>query len=93
MPSNPPTVSAGIDAKKVDVGTRTRWDYSSIRTDISIPNLLDLQRESYRRFLQMDSLPEERWSGGLEEAFRSVFPIQDFRGECALHYVDYTLGD
>ena len=30
---------------------------------------------------------------GLQEAFRSVFPIKDFRGECALHFVDYSLGD
>jgi DNA-directed RNA polymerase subunit beta len=93
MPAKQPNLTGGIDAKQVDVGTRVRWDFSDIRTDIPIPNLLDLQRESYRRFLQMDFLPEERESIGLEEAFRSVFPIQDFRGECALQYVDYTLGD
>ena len=79
--------------KLVDVGTRNRLDFSRIVTNIPKPNLLDLQRESYRRFLQMELLPEEREIIGLEEAFRSVFPIQDFRGECALQYVDYTLGD
>ena len=79
--------------KTVDVGKRERLEYSRINTTIPIPNLLDLQRESYRRFLQMDLLPEERESVGLQEAFRSVFPIKDFRGECALTFVDYALGD
>ncbi|MGC8722755.1 MAG: DNA-directed RNA polymerase subunit beta [Acidobacteriota bacterium] len=79
--------------KTVDVGKRQRLDYSRIHTTVPIPNLLELQRESYRRFLQMDLLPEERESLGLQEAFRSVFPIKDFRGECALQFVDYSLGD
>ena len=79
--------------KTVDVGTRKRLEFSRIETTIPIPNLLDLQRESYRRFLQMELLPEERENMGLQEAFRSVFPIKDFRGECALHFVDYNLGD
>jgi DNA-directed RNA polymerase subunit beta len=79
--------------KTVDVGTRKRLEFSRIQTTIPIPNLLDLQRESYRRFLQMELLPEERENVGLQEAFRSVFPIKDFRGECALHFVDYSLGD
>ena len=93
MPVKPMNVPGDVDAKKVDVGTRTRWDFSHIPTDIPIPNLLELQRESYSRFLQMELLPGERESIGLEEAFRSIFPIKDFRGDCALQYVDYTLGD
>ncbi|MGC8762767.1 MAG: DNA-directed RNA polymerase subunit beta [Acidobacteriota bacterium] len=79
--------------KEVDVGKRKRLEFSRIHTTIPIPNLLDLQRESYRRFLQMDLLPEERENVGLEEAFRSVFPIKDFRGECSLAYMHYSLGD
>ncbi|MEW5765854.1 MAG: hypothetical protein AB1824_12855, partial [Acidobacteriota bacterium] len=79
--------------KTVDVGKRKRLEFSRIHTTIPIPNLLDLQRDSYRRFLQMEFLPEERESVGLQEAFRSVFPIRDFRGECALTFVDYSLGD
>jgi len=79
--------------KTVDVGTRQRVEFSRIHSTIPIPNLLDLQRDSYRRFLQMEFLPEEREGGGLQQAFASVFPIKDFRGECALQFVDYTLGD
>jgi len=80
-------------AKVVEVGSRERLDFSRIHTTIPIPNLLDIQRDSYRRFLQMDQLPEERENTGLQEAFEAVFPVEDFRGDCALQFVDYTLGD
>jgi len=80
-------------AKTIEMGNRERLDFSRISGSIPIPNLLELQRESYRQFLQMEFLPEERSQKGLEEAFKSIFPIEDFRGECSIHYVDYTLGD
>lgn len=79
--------------KIVERGTRKRLDFSRISDSVPIPNLLKLQRESYKDFLQMEFLPEERETKGLEEAFKSIFPIEDFRGECAINYVDYTLGD
>ena len=37
-----------------------RHDFSKIKTSIRIPNLIEIQRDSYNRFLQMDLLPEER---------------------------------
>lgn len=77
----------------VDIGTRRRLDFSSIKTTIPIPNLLDVQRNSYRRFLQLGLLSEEREKKGLQEAFTSIFPIKDFRGECSLEFMDYSLGD
>ncbi len=80
-------------AKFIERGTRKRLDFSRIVDSIPMPNLLEVQRESYREFLQMDLLPEERENKGLQEAFSSIFPIEDFRGECSIHYVDYTLGD
>jgi len=80
-------------AKIIQMGNRERMDFSRISGSIPIPNLLELQRESYRQFLQMEYLPEERAQKGLEEAFKSIFPIEDFRGECSINYVDYTLGD
>ena len=42
--------------------TRERRDFSTIETSLSIPNLIDVQRRSYERFLQMNLLPEERAS-------------------------------
>ena len=58
---------------------RSRLDFSKIPTSIQIPNLIEVQRRSYERFLQMDKLPQEREDNGLQSVFTSVFPITDFR--------------
>ncbi len=70
-----------------------RQDFSKIYTAARIPNLIEIQRESYNRFLQMDLLPEERQSTGLQAVFRSVFPISDFRHTAELDFVEYHIGN
>src|SRR5271156_919731 len=70
-----------------------RVDFSKIRTTIPIPNLIEVQKKSYERFLQMDLLPSERDDTGLESVFKSVFPISDFRGLSQLEFVDYAIGN
>ncbi len=72
---------------------RERLDFSKIRSSIQIPNLIEVQKNSYARFLQMDLLPSEREDGGLQSVFASVFPIQDFRGLSQLDFVDYAIGN
>ncbi len=72
---------------------RERVDFSKIRTSIPIPNLIEVQRKSYERFLQMDLLPDEREDAGLQSVFNSVFPITDFRGLSQLEFVDYSIGN
>ncbi|MFQ5817090.1 MAG: DNA-directed RNA polymerase subunit beta [Terriglobia bacterium] len=72
---------------------RLRVDFSKIATTIQIPNLIEVQRKSYDRFLQMDRLPAEREDMGLQSVFASVFPIQDFRGLSQLDFVDYSIGN
>ncbi len=72
---------------------RQRLDFSKITTSIQIPNLIEVQKESYQRFLQMDLLPSEREDVGLQSVFTSVFPIQDFRGLSQLDFVDYSIGN
>ncbi len=73
--------------------TRERRDFSTIETSLSIPNLIDVQRRSYERFLQMNLLPEERASQGLQSVFTSIFPFSDFRETCSLDFVKYAIGD
>ncbi len=73
--------------------TRERVDFSKIKTSIPIPNLIEIQKKSYERFLQMDLLPSERDDAGLESVFKSVFPISDFRGLSQLEFVDYAIGN
>jgi len=75
------------------VRERERLDFSKIKSSIQIPNLIEVQRLSYQRFLQMDLLPSEREDTGLQSVFTSVFPIQDFRGLSQLDFVDYSIGN
>jgi DNA-directed RNA polymerase subunit beta len=70
-----------------------RKNFSKIRSFMDLPNLIDVQRRSYERFLQMNLLPEEREESGLQAVFTSVFPFADFRGACELQFVKYAIGD
>jgi len=72
---------------------RKRFDFSKIPATIQIPNLIEVQKRSYERFLQMDKLPSEREDGGLQAVFQSVFPITDFRNVSQLEFVDYSIGN
>src|ERR1700760_2772555 len=75
------------------VRERQRLDFAKIQGSVQIPNLIDVQKKSYQRFLQMDLLPSEREDTGLQSVFASVFPIQDFRGLSQLDFVDYAIGN
>ena len=70
-----------------------RKDFSRITTSLPIPNLIDVQRRSYERFLQMNLLPEERANQGLQAVFTGIFPFSDFRETCSLDFVKYQIGD
>ncbi len=70
-----------------------RKNFSKIRSFMDLPNLIDVQRRSYERFLQMNLLPEEREDSGLQSVFTSVFPFSDFRGACELQFVRYSIGN
>src|SRR6187402_1749138 len=72
---------------------RERKDFSKIRTTVPIPNLIEIQRKSYERFLQMNRLPTEREDAGLQSVFKSVFPISDFRENSSLEFIEYSIGN
>ena len=72
---------------------RQRIDFSKIPAVIKIPNLIEVQRRSYERFLQMNLMPAEREDIGLQAVFNSVFPITDFRGIAQLDFVDFSIGN
>jgi DNA-directed RNA polymerase subunit beta len=72
---------------------RERIDFSKINTTIPIPNLIEIQKKSYERFLQMNRLPAEREDVGLQSVFKSVFPISDFRENSSLEFIDYSIGN
>jgi DNA-directed RNA polymerase subunit beta len=72
---------------------RERIDFAKIKTSIPIPNLIEIQKNSYERFLQMRVLPQDREDAGLQSVFKSVFPITDLRENCSLEFVDYSIGN
>jgi len=74
-------------------GNGQRRDFSRIATTLPIPNLIDVQRRSYERFLQMNLLPGERANHGLQQVFTGIFPFSDFRETCSLDFVKYSIGD
>ena len=72
---------------------RDRIDFAKIKTSIPIPNLIEIQKNSYERFLQMRVLPQDREDAGLQSVFKSIFPITDLRENCSLEFVDYSIGN
>ncbi|MDY7000219.1 MAG: DNA-directed RNA polymerase subunit beta [Thermodesulfobacteriota bacterium] len=66
--------------------------FGQIVNTFPIPHLLNLQVDSYKRFLQEDAPPAGRVNHGLEGVFRSVFPIEDFNKTASLEYVGYEIG-
>src|SRR6187549_749527 len=80
-------------AETKSIAARVRVNFSKIRTAIQIPNLIEVQKNSYERFLQMNMLPDEREDTGLQAVFNSVFPISDFRGVSTLEFISYSIGN
>ena len=70
---------------------RIRYSFGKIKHTIDVPNLVDIQKISYDKFLQLGKTSEDRTDIGLQEVFNSVFPIKDYAGKSELHYIDYYL--
>ena len=72
---------------------RIRKNFGKIQRIVEIPDLIGMQRESYKRFLQIDVPQEKRQDIGLQAVFKSVFPIKDFTGSASLEFVSYKFLD
>src|SRR4051812_41796759 len=70
---------------------RVRRSFTKIQKVIDIPNLINIQKQSYEKFLQADVAPEKREDLGLQGVFKSVFPIRDFNETSSLEFVSYNL--
>ncbi len=70
---------------------RIRRTFGKINEVVQMPNLIEVQRNSYEQFLQMYDPVDERINVGLQAVFNSVFPIKDFVGRSMLEFVSYTL--
>ena len=72
---------------------RFRRNFGRIKKIIDLPYLIEIQKNSYDLFLQKDLPPNQRQSLGLQEVFKSVFPIKDFNETASLEFVSYSLGE
>src|SRR6202163_5007141 len=70
---------------------RIRKTFGRIPEVAPMPNLIEVQRSSYDHFLQMGVSAEQRGNVGLQEVFKSVFPIRDFSERAQLEFVRYEL--
>jgi len=75
----------------LDSRRRVRRTFGQLAEVAAMPNLIDVQRSSYDTFLQMDIAAQQRDDHGLEETFKSIFPIEDFAGRAKLEFVSYDL--
>ena len=70
-----------VNVKPIQLGKTTRMSFSKIDEVIKLPNLLEIQKNSYKWFLEE----------GLKEVFKDVSGITDFTGNLVLDFVDYTM--
>jgi DNA-directed RNA polymerase subunit beta len=75
----------------VQTNFRIRKNFAKLSEPPEIPNLIEIQKQSYEKFLQAHVDPDKREDYGLQGVFKSVFPIKDFQGTAALEFVSYHL--
>src|ERR1700689_773934 len=78
-------------AKSFTGRKRIRKSFGRIPEVAPMPNLIEVQKSSYDHFLQMGVPPHQRTDVGLQEVFKSVFPIKDFSDRARLEFVRYEL--
>ena len=72
-----------VNVKPVKLGRNTRMSFSKINEVMQMPNLIEVQKNSYRWFLET----------GLKEVFRDIDAITDYTGNLELTFVDYRMDD
>ncbi|MBI5194929.1 MAG: DNA-directed RNA polymerase subunit beta [Nitrospirae bacterium] len=71
---------------------RARRDFGKIPQILAIPDLIEVQKRSFERFLQKDIPPSKREDKGLQSAFNSIFPLVDYNEAATIEFVEYIMG-
>ncbi len=72
---------------------RIRKYFGRLTETVEMPNLIEVQKTSYEGFLQRETAQNDRTDTGLQEVFKSVFPIHDFSERGTLEFVDYEFDE
>lgn len=72
---------------------RERVNFGKVPLFLEVPNLIEIQRRSYEKFLQKDVSFDGREDSGLQAAFKSVFPIVDYNETASLDFLGYVIGE
>jgi DNA-directed RNA polymerase subunit beta len=88
-----PAVTAEIRVHEVAMATKhsERINFGKIKEVIAPPNLIEIQLDSYREFLQSDISPSKRRNLGLQAVFTEVFPIESYDGKTVLDFHTYDI--
>ncbi|MDD3885935.1 MAG: DNA-directed RNA polymerase subunit beta, partial [Victivallaceae bacterium] len=70
-----------------------RINYGKLRDVLDVPDLIGLQVDSYRDFLQRETAPDKRKNAGLQAVFNEIFPIKSFDKQMSLEFVSYEIGN
>ena len=68
-------------------------NFGKFKEKLNPPDLIAIQRDSYKWFLQKDIVPDQRTKHGLQELFLETFPIEDFNSRVVLEFVEYSIGE
>ncbi len=78
--------------KKIDPKIRhLRRDFSKYPSVMDVPNLIAIQRDSFKAFIQEGVIPDQHTDSGLHAVFKSVFPIYDYNKTASLEYINYRI--
>ncbi len=91
MATKPAQTNPARNGGRASAKKRIRKIFGDIHEVVQMPNLIEVQRESYEQFLRSD--PATGYVSGLEKTLRSVFPVRDFAGTSELDFVHYELED
>ena len=69
-----------------------RKNFGKLKETLSIPNLIEIQKKSYKQFLSSKDIPEANLQKGLHKVFKSIFPIEELTDKATLEYLSFRLG-
>jgi DNA-directed RNA polymerase subunit beta len=72
---------------------RERVNFGKVPLFLEVPNLIEIQRRSYEKFLQKDIAMDKREDIGLQAAFKGVFPIMDYNETASVELIGYMVGE